>query len=108
MHVNPDKIIPITELQAKASQVVAEVNRSGEPVLITRRGRSAAVLLDVSHYNELLHTIERLETQELQLLIAQGERERAAGQGILQEEVKRRLGFTQAQPQPRQERRRAR
>jgi prevent-host-death family protein len=107
MHVNLDKIIPVAELQTKASQVVTEVTRSGEPVVITRRGRSAAILVDVGQYKELLQTIERLEAQELERLIAQGERERAAGQGIPQEEVKRRLGFSTAQSRGK-ERRRAR
>lgn len=104
MHINPEKIIPITELQAKASRLLAELRRSREPVLVTQRGRSAAVLLDVASYNELLRTIERLEQLELEKMIEEGEQAIASGDVVSHAEVKRRLSYTS----PRKERKRAR
>lgn len=104
MYINPEKIIPVTELQAKASQVLAEVRRSREPVLVTQRGRSSAVLLDVATYNELLQTVERLEQLELEKLVAEGERAVASGDVISHAEVKRKLGSSS----PRKARKRAR
>ena len=93
MHVNPTKVVPITELQARASQLLAEVKQTGEPVLITLRGRSAAVLINVDEYDSLLKALEDYEARELDFLIAAGERARKQGKVITQAEVKRRLGY---------------
>ncbi|HOF05239.1 MAG TPA: type II toxin-antitoxin system prevent-host-death family antitoxin [Syntrophales bacterium] len=38
------KIIPISDLRQKASDVVKSVSSSREPVFITQRGRAAAVI----------------------------------------------------------------
>ena len=69
------KIIPISDLRQKASDVVKGVSSSKEPVFITQRGRAAAVLIGMEAYEGSQREIEVLR------LLAQGEREIEAGIG---------------------------
>lgn len=70
----PD-IIPITDFRQGAAQALDQVRRSSEPVIITQRGRAAAVMLSM----EAFERGER-ERQILRLL-AQGDQEVAKGKG---------------------------
>lgn len=75
------EIIPVTDLRQDASAVLKRVRTSKDPLIITQRGRAAAVMLSVSAY-------ERSE-QERQILelLARGEKEIAAGKGYDLDEV---------------------
>ena len=69
------EIIPVTDLRQDASAVLKRVRASKDPLIITQRGRAAAVMLSVSAY-------ERGEQQRQILeLLARGEKEIAAGKG---------------------------
>ena len=70
----PD-IIPITDLRQDAAGALDRVRRSGEPVVITQRGRAAAVMLSMEAYE-----LGERERQILHVLAA-GEREIAKGKG---------------------------
>jgi prevent-host-death family protein len=70
----PD-IIPITDLRQDAAGALERVRRSGEPVVITQRGRAAAVMLSMEAYE-----LGERERQILRILAA-GEREIAKGRG---------------------------
>ena len=76
----PD-IIPITDLRQDAAAALKRVKSSRQPVVITQRGRAAAVLLSLEAY-------ERSE-QERQILrlLARGEQEIKAGRGFDLDEV---------------------
>jgi prevent-host-death family protein len=69
------EIIPITDLRQDAAAVLKRVRSRKQPLIVTQRGRAAAVLLSIEAY-------ERSE-QERQLLrmLARGEREIKAGAG---------------------------
>lgn len=58
-----DDVIPLTELKAKTAEVVRRVQESGRPVLVTRHGRSAAVLLSVDAFAEYQETMEAAALQ---------------------------------------------
>ncbi len=75
------EIIPVTDLRQDASKVLKRVRTSKDPLIITQRGRAAAIILSVSAY-------ERSE-QERQILelLARGEKEIAAGKGYDLDEV---------------------
>jgi prevent-host-death family protein len=74
-------IVPISDLRQDAAKVLKQVRGSLEPLIITQRGRPAAVLLS-------LESFERSERdKELLRLLARGEREIAAGKGYDLEEV---------------------
>ena len=68
-------IIPVTDLRQDAAAVLRRVRESTEPVVITQRGRAAAVMLGVEAYERGEH-----ERQLLRLL-ALGEKEIADGKG---------------------------
>lgn len=69
------EIIPVTDLRQDASAVLKRVRSSKEPLVITQRGRAAAVMLSVSAYERTEHQRQILE------LLARGEKEIAAGKG---------------------------
>ena len=69
------KIIPITDLRHDAAKVLKQVNSSTEPLVITQRGRAAAVMLSVEAYEQVEHD------RQLLSVLAQGDREVAAGKG---------------------------
>jgi len=68
-------IIPVSDLRQDAAKVLRRLRDSREPLVITQRGRAAAVMLSVEAY-------ERSERdKELLQLLAKGVREIEAGQG---------------------------
>lgn len=48
-----EDVRPITELKSGASGIVNHACRTKRPVLLTRRGRGVAVLLDLEEYERL-------------------------------------------------------
>ncbi|TMA53311.1 MAG: type II toxin-antitoxin system Phd/YefM family antitoxin [Deltaproteobacteria bacterium] len=70
----PD-IVPVTDLRQDAAAVLARVRKSAQPVVITQRGRAAAIMVSPESYERSEH-----ERQILRLL-ARGEREIAKGKG---------------------------
>jgi prevent-host-death family protein len=76
----PD-IIPITDLRQDAAAALKHLKLSRQPVVITQRGRAAAVLLSMEAYERSEH-----ERQLLHLL-ARGEQEITAGRGFDLDEV---------------------
>ena len=86
-------IIPITDLQRQAAQIINDANESSEPVIITQRGRASAVLLSAKRYEQIEEDLALLDEFELERLIAEGERAKAKGDLISHEEVKKRLNF---------------
>lgn len=85
------KIIPITDLQRQIGQIVGGCETSGEPIIITQRGRAAAVLLPVSRYEQIEEDLARLDELELQAMLAQAEAQIAARQTLSHQEVKQRM-----------------
>jgi len=53
-------IKPVSDFRANAAELIEEVRRSGRPLVLTQRGRSAAVVLGVAEYENLLEEIEVL------------------------------------------------
>jgi len=45
---------PVTEFRANASAFLDQLHHTRRPVILTQHGRSAAVLLDVRVYEEML------------------------------------------------------
>ncbi|MFQ5739248.1 MAG: type II toxin-antitoxin system Phd/YefM family antitoxin [Acidobacteriota bacterium] len=70
------QIVPVSDLRQDAAAVLKRVRDSREPLIITQRGRAAAVLLSVDEYER-----ENSERQLLRVL-ARGEQEIAAGEGF--------------------------
>jgi len=67
-----DDIRPVTEFRAKTAELIDQVRETGRPVVLTERGKSAAVLLSVAAYEQLLEELDLL--RDIRLAEAQIER----------------------------------
>jgi prevent-host-death family protein len=83
------KIIPITDLQRGAGQIVTEL--ADDSVVITHRGRAAAVLVSAERYAQMESDLERLDELELAGMVEEARRAGASEQTLSHEEVKRHL-----------------
>lgn len=70
------KIIPVTDLRQDAASVLKRVRHSKQPVIITQRGRAAAVMLSTEAYERAEHDLQLLR------LLVRGDKEIAAGEGF--------------------------
>jgi len=78
-------IRPLSEFRANAAAFVQHVRQTRRPLVLTQRGRGAAVLLDIAEYERLVERAELLED------IATAEEQIAAGEGIGHEEAKQQI-----------------
>lgn len=76
----PD-VIPITDLRQDAAEVLKRLRKGREPVVITQRGRAAAVLLSIEEYERAREEREILE------VLARGDKEIAIKIGYDLEDV---------------------
>jgi prevent-host-death family protein len=76
----PD-IVPISDLRQDAAAVLKRVRSSRDPLVITQRGRAAAVMVSVEAY-------ERAQQErQILMLLARGDKEIAEGTGYDLDEV---------------------
>jgi prevent-host-death family protein len=74
-------IIPITDLRNDSASVLSSLQSDGQPVVVTQRGRAAAVLLSIKAYERMTEDIELLRA------ILLGEKEMNGNQGYSMESV---------------------
>lgn len=80
--VQLDKDIqPLSEFRANAASMIEKVKKEHRPLVITQHGKSSAVLLDVTDYEQMIETIERLQE------INRAQKQMEEGQGIPHEDV---------------------
>ncbi len=77
-----EDIRPLSEFRAHTAAFVQRVRETKRPVILTQRGRSAAILLDVGEYEALIDKLELL--QDIQVAEKQIEK----GEGIPHSRVK--------------------
>jgi prevent-host-death family protein len=75
----------VTTLKRKATELLSELSRDKEPILITQHGLPAAYLVDVDSYESLKGRVKLLEG------IARGERAIEDGRTLSHEEAKSRM-----------------
>jgi len=54
-------VVPITDLKTRSKEIVNKLKESGKPVLITQRGRGAAVMESVESYEKRQDYYEAIE-----------------------------------------------
>lgn len=68
-------IVPVSDLREDVTAVLARIRKSARPVVITERGRAAAVMVSAAAF-------ERAEAERVMLRrLARGDREIASGKG---------------------------
>jgi prevent-host-death family protein len=68
-------IIPVSDLRQDAAKILKQLRNNKEPLIITQRGRAAAVMIGVEAYEKSEHEKEILR------LLAKGDREIEIGEG---------------------------
>ncbi len=68
-------MIPVSDLRQNAANVLKKLKKNQDPLIITQRGRAAAVLIGVEAYEKYEHD------RELLRLLANGEKEIEIGDG---------------------------
>lgn len=86
-------IIPITDLQRQAGQIIKSLSEKEEPVVITQRGRASAVIISTERYSEIEEDLKRLDELELIEMVEKSRQQIAEGKTLSQDEVKKRLNF---------------
>lgn len=54
-------VAPITDLKTRSCEIVKQLKESGQPVLITQRGRAAAIMESVESYEKKQEYYEAIE-----------------------------------------------
>jgi prevent-host-death family protein len=75
------KLVPVTDIKRKATEIIGSLQADQEPLLITEHGREAAILMDVASF--------RLQERKIELLegIIRGQQALAAGRTVTHEDV---------------------
>ncbi len=84
IQLNED-IKPLSEFRSKARAFIERIRKTKRPMVITQRGKSAAVILDVNEYESMVEKIELL--QDLQL----ADKQIKEGKGIEHSEAKKQV-----------------
>jgi antitoxin YefM len=87
------KTVPFTEARAKLSDLLDELENRHEHVVITRRGRPAAVLVSAEEQELLEETLEILQDEELLRALRESEQDVRDGRLIALDDVRRELGL---------------
>lgn len=75
MEISSDDIRPVTDLKNKSAQLLRQVQQTRRPIVLTKDGKPAAVLLNVKAFGE------QLASKRLARLLREAEKELAAGKG---------------------------
>ncbi|MEZ4239605.1 MAG: type II toxin-antitoxin system Phd/YefM family antitoxin [Myxococcota bacterium] len=78
-------IQPVSDFRANASAMLQQVRDTGRPLVLTQRGRGAAVLLDIRSYQGLLDELEELRD------VTRGLADVAEGRVVAHEDVAARV-----------------
>jgi prevent-host-death family protein len=86
-----DRVIPISDLQSKAKKYVDQVKDTDQPVVITQRGRAAAVLVSYDAFEGFLATRDEMSYPDWRRRLQKAIRESGQGKRVtLDAYVKRR------------------
>ncbi len=80
-----DDIKPVSEFRAHTAALIAQVQKTKRTLVLTQRGRSAAVVVDVGEYERLVEELELLRE------IHAAEGQLAKGEGIAHDEARSRV-----------------
>jgi len=53
-------IKPVSEFRARAANLIERIRSTRRPLVLTQRGRSAAIIIAVEEYEDLLEEVETL------------------------------------------------
>jgi prevent-host-death family protein len=83
-------IKPVSEFRANAAGLIDQVKSSGRPLVLTQRGHSTAVVLDVSEYEQMVDEIDLL--RDIRTAVQQIDTGRGVSNRNAKAELRRRFG----------------
>lgn len=77
-------VLPITEMQRNGAALADEAMRTKEPIYLTRRGKSAVVIIDAAEFDRRMAYRDAIVEREQDVFagIMRGHAEIAAGGGV--------------------------
>lgn len=82
------KQVTVTELQRRAAEVIGQLDE--EPIVISQRGKPAAVLLAAEAYEKIERALEEVEARRVREIVEAGLASHAAGRVSSHDDVVRR------------------
>jgi antitoxin YefM len=79
--------VPLSEAKTHLARLLAEIEKLGEGVTITRSGRPAGVLLSIEEYEGLLETLDILADSKLMASLRRGLHDAEKGRVLGDDEV---------------------
>jgi antitoxin YefM len=89
--------LPLADVKARLSELVARVQKQHDQVMVTRNGRPAAVVVSIDEWESLQETLEILSDPEAVAAIVAGRDEIARGETFTTEDILRDLAARRAQ-----------
>jgi prevent-host-death family protein len=77
-----NQIIPISDLQSSAKRYVDQVRKTDRPVIVTQRGRPAAVLVSYEDFEGFEATRDEMAFSDWRRRLARAEKESKEGRGV--------------------------
>ena len=89
--------LPLADVKARLSELVARVQKQHDQVTVTRNGRPAAVVVSIDEWESLQETLEILSDPEAVAAIVAGRDEVARGEVFTTEDILRDLAARRAE-----------
>lgn len=86
-----DKIVPISDLQTKSKEIVDGVKKTGDPVIITQRGRPAVLLVNYENYEGMINTLDEMSYPDWAKRLDEAQKDSKAGRGLSLEAVRQKI-----------------
>jgi len=80
-------ILPVTTVKRNLMKLLSKVQSDGDPLVITKDGKAAGVLISADDYEGLMETIEITSDQQLMKKLTQAENDFKEGRVYSHEEV---------------------
>lgn len=93
LYSGPVQMIPMTEARARLSELLDQLERQHEHIVITRNGRPLAVLVPSAEYESMEETLEVLHDEPLLKALRESEADVRAGRLTSLDDVRRQLGL---------------
>ena len=87
------RIVPFTEARASLSELLDDVEATHEHIVITRKGRPAAVVVSPDDWEALEETLDILQDEQTLAALRESEEDVQAGRLSSLDEVRRELGL---------------
>ena len=87
------EIVPITDLQRQAGQIINSLSEKEEPVIVTQRGRASAVIISAKRYSEIEEDLKRLDELEALEMVEKSRQDISLSKTLSHDKVKKLLNF---------------